>query len=281
MTETEQIRAKKSLGQHFLHDPRALEKIVSCMSLSEQDVVLEIGCGTGTLTQYLIGRVRKLIGVELDRQLFQYLEANFGEAQVVFLNQDILTLDFDRLQREYLPPGAKFKVVGNLPYYISSPIISYLAEHAALLEMAIVMVQAEVADRLVAVPRTRDYGILTLIAQYYFEVKELFTVHPRAFKPAPKVYSKVVQLLPKSSRPLGSNQEAEFFRFLKESFSQRRKTLKNSLKEFRRLEDNRLEGWLQKLNYPPRSRAEEISLEHFVALFKHLIGDASVRRERA
>jgi 16S rRNA (adenine1518-N6/adenine1519-N6)-dimethyltransferase len=271
---SQQIRAKKSLGQHFLHDARALNKIVNCMGLSQQDVVLEIGCGTGTLTRYLVGRGQKLIGVELDQQLFFYLEDNFGGAQAVFLNQDILTLDLDRLQKEYLPSGAKFKAVGNLPYYISSPIIRYLAEHASLLDLAIVMVQAEVADRLVAVPRTRDYGILTLIAQYYFEVKELFTVHPRAFKPAPKVYSKAVKLLPKSSRPLGSNREAEFFKFLKESFSQRRKTLKNSLKEFRRLEDNRLEGLLDKLNYPPGSRAEEISLEHFVVLFRQLSNDA-------
>jgi 16S rRNA (adenine1518-N6/adenine1519-N6)-dimethyltransferase len=273
MMQLEQIRAKKSMGQHFLQDPGALKKIVNCMSLSRGDVVLEIGCGTGSLTQYLIGRVQKLIGVELDRQLFQYLEDNFGGAQVVFLNQDILTLDLDRLQKEYLPPGAKFKAVGNLPYYISSPIISYLAEHASLLDLAIIMLQAEVADRLVARPRTKDYGILTLIAQYYFEVKELFTVHPRAFKPAPNVYSKVVQLIPKSSRPLGSNQEAEFFKFLKQSFSQRRKTLKNSLKEFRHLEDNRLEDLLEELNYPPRGRAEEISLEHFVALFERLSND--------
>jgi len=251
------------------------------MSLSQEDVVLEIGCGTGSLTRYLIGRVRKLIGVELDRQLFQYLEASFAGAHAVFLNQDILSLDLERLREEHLASGTKFKVVGNLPYYISSPIISYLAEHTALLDTAVVMLQAEVVDRLVAVPRTRDYGILTLIAQYYFEIKELFTVHPRAFKPAPKVYSKVVQLLPKSSRPLPLHQEAEFFKFLKESFSQRRKTLKNSLKEFRRLEDNRLEDLLEWLNYPPGVRAEAISLENFVFLFKNLSSDASVRDEGA
>jgi 16S rRNA (adenine1518-N6/adenine1519-N6)-dimethyltransferase len=266
MMQQKQIRAKKSLGQHFLRDGGTIEKIIRSLNLNRQDVVLEIGCGTGALTRRLVKTTRHYIGIELDTPLFERLEQSFGTSQAVFLNQDVLKVDLNQLQKEYLLASEKFKVVGNIPYYISSPILEHLARHTSVLQLAVIMLQAEVADRLVSLPGTKEYGVLTLMSQYYFQCEELFSVSRRAFRPAPKVYSKVVRLTPKTSRPLLSNQEASFFEFVKKSFSQRRKTLRNCLKVFDP-EEEKLETLLERLNYPSDVRAEKISLEHFVTLY--------------
>lgn len=264
--QQKQIRAKKSLGQHFLHDRGAIEKIVRSLNLAPQDAVLEMGCGTGALTRRLVGRARRYIGIELDTRLFERLEQSFADPQAVFLNRDILTTDLYQLQKDYLPAPGKFKVVGNIPYYISSPILEHLARHTSALELAVIMLQAEVADRLVARPRTKQYGVLTLMSQYYFLCEELFSVGRGAFRPAPKVFSKVVRLTPKVSGQLLSHQERPFFEFVKKSFSQRRKTLRNCLKVSRFKEES-LEARLEELNYPGDVRAEEISLEDFLTLY--------------
>jgi 16S rRNA (adenine1518-N6/adenine1519-N6)-dimethyltransferase len=229
-------------------------------------VVLEIGCGTGVLTRRLVGNARQYIGIELDTRLFERLEQSFDASQAVFLNQNILNVDLYQLQREYSPGPEKFKVVGNIPYYISSPILEHLARHTSVIELAVIMLQAEVADRIVALPGTREYGVLTLMSQYHFQCEELFSVGRRAFRPVPKVHSKVVRLTPKTSSPLLSDQEAPFFEFVKKSFSQRRKTLRNCLKVSEPQEE-KLETLLEKLNYPADVRAEKISLEDFIALY--------------
>jgi len=270
MMQQKQIRTKKSLGQHFLRDGGTIEKIVGSLNLNRQDMILEIGCGTGVLTRRLVGNARQYIGIELDMRLFERLERSFVGSQAVFLNQDILNVDLYQLQKEYSPGPEKFKVVGNIPYYISSPILEHLARHTLVIELGVIMLQAEVADRLVALPGTREYGVLTLMSQYHFHCEELFSVGRRAFRPMPKVHSKVVRLTPRTSSPLLSDQEAPFFEFVKKSFSQRRKTLRNCLKVSEPQEE-RLESLLEKLNYPADVRAEKISLEDFIALYLEML----------
>ena len=259
------IIPRKNLGQNFLRDVGAIRKIVSSLDLRPDDFVLEIGCGTGALTQHLAGKARKFVGVELDPVLSKRLEASFESSNTVILNQNVLTEDLEAIVRKYFPKLVKVKVVGNLPYYISSPIIEWLARQSGLLEIAIVMLQAEVADRLVASPGGKDYGVLTLTANYHFKCKKLFSIKPKSFWPVPKVDSTVVQLIPKSSKDLDSTLEPEFFAFVKECFSHRRKTLKNCIKK--KIDNDPLEAALKRLNYPLDVRAERISLEDFITLF--------------
>ena len=264
------VRAKKRLGQHFLKHSSLARKIVAGLGLEEGDAVLEIGCGTGALTGNLVGLGRRYIGVEVDAVLCSQLHRRFGGPGIEFLNRDILTLDLGELRKRHAGNG--FKVVGNLPYAISSPILQHLARHAAVIDLAVVMLQAEVADRLAAGPGGRDYGVLSLIVQYHFRPEPLFAVPPQAFKPKPKVDSKVVRLVPRSHRPLRSAEESLFFGFVKQAFSQRRKTLRNCLGEVRPEARARLDETLRELGYPATVRAEKISLDHFLQLFGSLRG---------
>ena len=264
------MRPNKRLGQHFLHHPSLARKIVAGLCLEESDTVVEIGCGTGALTVELVGPAFYYIGVELDTLLCSQLRQRYGGAGIEFLNRDILNLDLGCLSKRHSAKG--FKVVGNLPYAISSPILQHLARHIGVIDLAVVMVQAEVADRLVARSGSRDYGVLSMIIQYYFCTESLFTVLPRSFKPRPKVDSKVVRLIPRPNRPLKPQEENLFFGFIKRAFSQRRKTLRNCLKEAGPEAWDRLAETLQELGYPGTVRAETISLDHFLKLFHSFRG---------
>jgi 16S rRNA (adenine1518-N6/adenine1519-N6)-dimethyltransferase len=268
--QQKRTKAKKSLGQHFLNDRHAIQKIVDSLELKSADSILEIGCGTGALTRQLVGMTRRYVGVELDKHLFQELDQAMAGPQTVFLNQNILTLDWGKLEDEHLLSGRKFKVVGNLPYNISSPIVGQLAGKADILEMAVIMLQAEVADRLMALPGSKDYGVLTVLGQYYFECEPLFLVRPRAFNPPPRVVSKVVRLTPRPARPLLPSQEGPFLSFVKRCFSQRRKTLLNCLKGFRNGDVVKLREFLKGHGYPLDVRAERILLDDFIMLYKEL-----------
>jgi len=272
MLQQKGITPKKSLGQHFLKDLRVIERIVDSLNLSPEDRILEIGCGTGALTKRLAGRTQQYVGIELDNTLVGRLKQEFEGFHTAFLHQDILSLRWDRLQSDYLTPGAKFKVVGNLPYYISKRIISILAQRSSVLEMAVIMLQAEVADRVTAAPGGRQYGVLTLLAQYYFDCESLFSVGPKAFTPPPEVASKVLRLTPKSSRPLPSDQESGFLDFTKRCFSQRRKTLRNCVKGFRGVSERMLQDFLKAHSYSPDVRPERVSLDDFVGLYSVVVG---------
>ena len=267
--QQKEIHAKKSLGQHFLHDPGVVRRIVHSLQLGPGDVLLEIGCGTGALTRQLIGKPRQYVGVELDASLFESLRS-LASSRVVFLNQDILRLNLLILREQFLGPGDKLKIVGNLPFYISSPILQYLAQQALLFDRAVIMLQAEVADRLVAQPCTKEYGVLTLLVQYHFATHELFAVSPRAFRPVPKVSSKVIELVPHPTRRLLPEEEREFFRFVKRAFSQRRKTMKNALKGQIEWQLELLDELLPTLRYPGDARAEIVSLEDYVTIYRKL-----------
>lgn len=279
MLTRQPIVARKRLGQNFLHDLTVIRRIVASLDLDTTDIVLEIGCGTGALTQHLALRPRQFIGVELDKNLFQRLEDQYASSSVLFLNQNILELELTALMRKLQLPSGKLKVVGNLPYYISSPIIEWLGRQATMIESATIMLQAEVADRLMASPGSKEFGVLTLLAGYYFTCTKLMEVRPGAFRPAPKVYSTVLRLEPKTQHMLDLDQELAFFAFIKQSFSQRRKTLWNCLKGS--VDKRSLEALLDRLGHPPDCRAEALSLEDFITLFRHLPTEAASRIEVA
>ena len=269
--QQELIKAKKKLGQNFLKDRLLAQRIVNSLNLNPNDQILEIGCGTGALTKVLVGKCF-YNGVELDQALYLKVKEKFGGPKRKFLNQDILSLDLSQLVERNI---ASFKIVGNLPYGISSPILHHISRYVDFVDLVVVMLQAEVADRLVAMPCSREYGFLTLFIHYYFNTELLFTVSPQAFKPQPKVKSKVVRLTPRSDYLLSRHDEPRFFQFIKKAFSQRRKTLRNCLKMLSSLQQERLKFELDNLSYSMEVRAEEISLTHFVELFRTVSTETS------
>lgn len=270
-------RTKPKLGQHFLNSDDAVLRIVDALGDVTQSTVLEIGPGKGILTSVLAKRARRLIAVELDRVLAAQLRLKFGMARnVEVLEADILAMDFDSLfgpKPGLGRPGMELKpervkVVGNLPYYITSDILLRLFEYSKYFESIVIMVQKEVADRTAAEPGGRDYGVLSATAQLHARVEKLFTLPPAAFTPPPKVHSTVLRLIidPQQER-LGVAGDG-FIDFLRQSFGQKRKTLWNNLKG--RYDDAELKRALAAANVRPTARAETLSLEKSAAVFRAL-----------
>ncbi len=270
-------RTKPKLGQHFLNREDAAARIVDALGDVTQSTVLEIGPGKGILTSVLARRARRLIAVELDRVLAAQLRLKFGMARnVEVLEADILAIDFDSLfgpKPGLGRPGIELKpepvkVVGNLPYYITSDILLRLFEFSKYFESIVIMVQKEVADRIAAGPGGRDYGVLSATAQLYARVEKLFTLPPGAFTPPPKVQSTVLRLtMDPQQEKLGVAGDG-FIDFLRQSFGQKRKTLWNNLKG--RYEDATLKRALAEANVKPTVRAETLSLEKSAAVFRAL-----------
>jgi 16S rRNA (adenine1518-N6/adenine1519-N6)-dimethyltransferase len=268
---------RPKLGQHFLTDHAAAERIVSGLGDISQKTVLEIGPGRGVLTSLLAARARRVIAIELDRVLAAQLRMNFAAAaNLEVIEGDILAIDFDALfgpKPGLGRPGIEYRpepvsVVGNLPYFITSDILLRLFSYRRLFENLVVMVQREVAERLAARPGGRDYGLLSATAQLYHRVENLFTLPPEAFSPPPKVHSSVVRLTPTAQLENLRVPEAEFLRFLKLSFGQKRKTLWNNLKS--EYEPEVLRRALDKSGVAPKARAETLPLEKSAALFRAL-----------
>ena len=270
-------RTKPKLGQHFLNSEDAALRIVDALGDVTQSTVLEIGPGKGILTSVLAKRARRLIAVELDRVLAAQLRLKFGMARnVEVLEADILAIDFDSLfgpKPGLGRPGIELrpervKVVGNLPYYITSDILLRLFASSKYFESIVIMVQKEVADRVAAEPGGRDYGVLSATAQLYARVEKLFTLPPGAFTPPPKVHSTVLRLtVDPQQEKLGVAGDG-FIDFLRLSFAQKRKTLWNNLKG--RYEDAALKRALSEAKVKPAARAETLSLEKSAALFRAL-----------
>jgi 16S rRNA (adenine1518-N6/adenine1519-N6)-dimethyltransferase len=266
------------LGQHFLADPSAAVRIAEAFGDLSQSTVLEIGAGRGALTSLLARRARRLIAIELDRVLAAQLRMKFSLVpNVEIIEGDILAIDFDTLfgpKPGSTRPGMnhqpeQVRVVGNLPYFITSDILLRLFAYRRYFETIVLMVQREVADRLAAHPGTSEYGLLSATAQLYASVEKLFTLPPGAFSPPPKVYSAVVRLTI-ASRIEGLNvPEAGFIDFLRKSFGQKRKTLWNNLKAD--YQPAVLRAALEKSGIKPTVRAEALSLEKSAALFRALL----------
>jgi 16S rRNA (adenine1518-N6/adenine1519-N6)-dimethyltransferase len=274
---SERRPSRPKLGQHFLTDPGAAQRIVEALGDISQSTVLEIGPGRGALTSLLAKRARRLIAIELDRVLAAQLRMNFSQEQnVEIIEGDVLAIDFHTLfgpKPGSTRPGMEHRpepvrVVGNLPYFITSDILLRLFEFRQYFEVIVLMVQREVAERLAAPPGGSDYGLLSATAQLYGRVEKLFTLRPEAFSPPPKVDSTVVRLRISSKIDSLRVREADFISFLKLSFGQKRKTLWNNLKL--QYPPETLRAAMEKAGVKPAVRAEALSLEKTAALFRAL-----------
>lgn len=268
---------RPKLGQNFLADARAAQRIVEALGDVSQRVVLEIGPGQGALTTMLAERAGYLIAIEIDRVLGAQLRMRFsGRPTVEIVEGDVLDIDLVRLMRRDrrtsgdIHPGANEQavVVGNLPYYITSPILMRLFRFHEVLTEIVIMVQEEVADRVAAKPGSRDYGLLSATAQLYSKIEKLFTLPPGAFSPPPKVHSTVVRLVidPQLERLKVSG--PEFEEYLKLSFGQKRKTLANNLRE--RYPAEEVQRALAAAGVKPDARAEALPLNKAAAVFRQL-----------
>jgi len=272
---------KPRLGQHFLTSEPAALRIVDALGDVSEATVLEIGPGRGAITDLLARKARRLIAVELDRVLSAQLRMKFNmQPNVEIIEGDILKIELDTVfgaKPGSLRTGLNFapepaRVVGNLPYYITSDILLRLFEYHRYFSTIVIMVQKEVADRLAASAGSRDYGLLSATAQLYGRVEQLFTLPPGAFSPPPKVHSTVVRITIKPRLESLRVPEAEFIAFLKLCFGQKRKTLWNNLKT--RYDEGALRAALAKSGVKPAIRAEALPLERTAALFRAL-GDGS------
>jgi 16S rRNA (adenine1518-N6/adenine1519-N6)-dimethyltransferase len=273
---------KPKLGQHFLASDQAALRIVEALGDISDATVLEIGPGRGAITDLLARTARRLIAVELDRVLSAQLRMKFNmQPNVEIIEGDILTIELDTVfgaKPGSLRTGLSFapdpaRVVGNLPYYITSDIVLRLLEYHRYFSTIVIMVQKEVAERLAASPGSRDYGLLSATAQLYGRVEQLFTLPPGAFAPAPKVHSSVIRITIKPRLQSLRVAEAEFIGFLKLCFGQKRKTLWNNLKT--RYEADALRAAFAKSGVKPAIRAEALPLEKTAALFRALGGGSA------
>jgi 16S rRNA (adenine1518-N6/adenine1519-N6)-dimethyltransferase len=274
---SERRPSRPKLGQHFLVDPGAALRIVEALGDISQSTVLEIGPGRGALTSLLAKRVRRLIAIEIDRVLAAQLRMNFSqEPNVEIIEGDVLAIDFHTLfgpKPGSTRPGMDHRpepvrVVGNLPYFITSDILLRLFAFRQYFEVIVLMMQREVAERLAAPPGGRDYGLLSATALLYGRVEKLFTLRPEAFSPPPKVDSTVVRLRIASKIDSLRVRETDFISFLKLSFGQKRKTLWNNLKL--QYPPEVLRAAMEKAGVKPAVRAEALSLEKAAALFRAL-----------
>lgn len=263
-----QFHFQKKYGQNFLVEPGILQSIVDAAGITETDAVLEIGPGIGTLTQYLAERAGAVIAVEIDKALIPILGDTLSAyPNVTVINEDILKVDIVRLAEEY-NGGKPFKVVANLPYYITTPIIMKLFESHAPLDSITVMVQTEVAERMRTGPGSKDYGALSLAVQYYSKPKIVTHVPPSCFIPRPKVGSTVISLLRYEQPPVRTADEGFLFALIRASFNMRRKTLVNGLSGAADLHVTKEEAAaaLEKMGLPANVRGETLTLEQFAQL---------------
>lgn len=263
---------QKKFGQNFLIDPRVLEKIITAAEITEDDCVLEIGPGIGTMTQHLACAAKKVIAVEIDRALIPILQDTLKDYDNVrIINEDVMKVDLARLAEEE-NGGKPLKVVANLPYYITTPIIMGLFENHVPLKSITVMVQKEVADRMQVGPGTKDYGALSLAVQYYAKPYIVANVPPNCFMPRPKVGSAVIRLDRYEESPVKVKDEKLMFRIIRASFNQRRKTLANGLKNSAELDFTKeeIEAAIAGIGKEPGVRGETLTLEEFAGLADEL-----------
>lgn len=259
---------QKKFGQNFLIDTHVLEKIIRAAEIGKDDCVLEIGPGIGTMTQYLACAAKKVIAVEIDKALIPILEDTLdGYDNVKIINEDVLKVDIVKLAEEE-NGGKPLKVVANLPYYITTPIIMGLFENHVPLQSITVMVQKEVADRMQTGPGSKDYGALSLAVQYYAKPYLVANVPPNCFMPRPKVGSAVIRLERYSEPPVRAENEKLMFRIIRASFNQRRKTLANGLKNSAELDFTKEEigNAIARLGKEVAVRGEALTLEEFAHL---------------
>lgn len=259
---------QKKFGQNFLIDTHVLEKIISAAGITKNDCVLEIGPGIGTMTQYLAENAGHVVAVEIDRNLIPILKETLADYDnVTVINEDILRVDIKALDEEY-NGGKPIKVVANLPYYITTPIIMGLFESGVPIDNITVMVQKEVADRMKEGPGSKDYGALSLAVQYYAEPEIVANVPPNCFIPRPNVGSAVIRLTRHKEMPVEVKDPAMMFKIIRASFNQRRKTLQNGLGNAPELPytKEQIAAAIAEMGLTPTIRGEALSLAQFAQL---------------
>jgi len=261
------VRPKKSLSQNFIVNDRAAKRIVDSLDIQEGDTVLEIGAGKGALTKYLLEKAQKVIAVEIDKKLCQYLEQRFAEKNnLVLINKDILKIDLENLVEQ----KSHLKVIGNLPYRITSPLLSLLLENREFIPLSVLMVQKEVAKRICAQPGSKDWSPLSITVQLYADVKTLFHLKPTSFYPSPKVESSVIKIVFLKRPRVFIADKNLFLLVVRSAFGQRRKIILNSLSANLNLPKKEVEVILNEAEIDPKRRPETISTQEFADLSKAL-----------
>lgn len=258
---------QKKFGQNFLIDMHVLDKIITAANITKEDTILEIGPGIGSMTQYLCEKAGKVISVEIDKMLIPILQENLAQYDnFILINDDFLKLDIKNLLKKN--NCNRVKVVANLPYYITTPIIMNLFENNIPIESITVMIQKEVALRMQAFPGTKDYGALSLAIQYYSTTEIIANVPPNCFMPRPNIDSAVIKLTLRDSKPYPLNDKDLMFKLVRAAFNQRRKTLVNSIKNAANLNIGKetIAAALEEMNLSPSIRGEALSLEDFCTL---------------
>ena len=269
------VVANKSFGQNFLIDENIVEGIVEKANISKEDFVIEIGPGLGTLTEDLLRNAGKVLAVELDKKMVNIITDRFSEEisndRLEILCDDILKVDLEKIIEEELKTGyKKVKVVANLPYYITTPIIMKLLEEKLPIESITVMIQKEVANRLSEIPGGKETGAITYTVYYYADTKILFEVPKESFIPEPEVTSAVIQFNILKAPRVNVKNEEDFFKLIKQSFLMKRKTLVNALAGYKNKEKQDIINILRELNFNEKVRAEQLTLEQFVKIYEKM-----------
>ena len=250
--------AKKKFGQNFLKDAAIIHAIIQSINPLPDDLLIEIGPGLGALTKRLLEKTNRLLAIELDRDIVSWMENEYSKKNITIFNEDVLNFNFNQFDQ-------KIRIVGNLPYNISTPILFKCIDNILIIKDLHFMLQKEVVDRMIATPSSPEYGRLSIMLQYYFAMEHLLDVPKESFEPEPKVESSFVRLIPYEEYPFIANNIEQFARIVKEAFSQRRKTIRNTLKSF--ISENDFE----KIGINPQLRAENLSVSDFVKISNYLV----------
>ena len=256
------FRPRKRLGQHFLKKESDAQEIVAALSLTGQDTVLEIGPGMGILSRHLVEAAKDVIAIEIDERLIPYLESRFGQrANFHLIRNDILQCDLNEFRLQY--DSNKLKVIGNLPYAVTTPILFFLLEYKTDIELIVVTLQKEVAQRILAFPGGKEYGALSVAIQYHCAPEHILNLPAGAFHPKPKVESTVLSLRMLPAPPISVNSEDLFFRVVRAAYGQRRKMLRNALSAILQIPTDRLGAISEETGIDLRRRGETLSLAEF------------------
>ncbi len=258
---------KKDLGQNFLIDENVVSNIVDSLEIEENDIVVEVGPGMGSLTQKLCEKAKKVYGVEIDTRAVLMLEETLeGFDNVEIINKDILKVDLEEFLSPHIENGENIKFISNLPYYITSPIIMKILQSKLPFKNIVVMLQKEVASRIYGKVNTKDYSVFTIIIDYYAEVEKLFDVSKNVFIPPPKVDSTVIKIKKRETEKVEVLREEMFFKVIKASFMNRRKMAFNSIVNALRIDKEKVKTALHNSGIDEKARAENITIEEFALL---------------